>query len=343
MKGRYNRGRMSDLFVVIVSYNVRDLLRDCLHSVQKSRGIELRTCVVDNCSTDGSVEMVRNEFPDVELIASTVNGGFPYGNNLAMREVFPQFEGALRPVPPGSVVKTGGRIAQPAGIPLVSTGKVEAPAKPRYVVLLNPDTVVPEDGLANMVAYLDERPHVGAAGPKLVRQDGSLDLACRRSFPTPEVSFYRKSGLSRLFPNNPRFARYNLTDRDPNEEMEVDSVCGAFMMVRTEAIEKVGLLDETFFMYGEDLDWAYRLKLAGWQVRYNPAVTVLHYKGQSSRQRSVRALNDFYRAMLIFYDKHFAYGRPAPLNWIIQGGIYLFWGIAASMNMLRPAAARRVS
>jgi len=273
--------------------------------------------------------MVRDEFPGVELIASKVNGGFPYGNNLAMREVFPQFKGTRT----ASVVKSGGRYSQPDGNPLVTTNN--GAGKPRYVLLLNPDTVVPEDALARMVAYLDERPQVGAAGPKLVRQDGSLDLACRRSFPTPEVSFYRKSGLSRLFPKNPRVSRYNLTDRDPDQEMEVDSVCGAFMMVRSEAIEKVGLLDETFFMYGEDLDWAYRLKQAGWQVRYNPAVSVLHYKGSSSKQRSVRALNDFYRAMLIFYRKHFAGHRPVPINWIIEGAIYLFWGIAASLNRMR--------
>jgi GT2 family glycosyltransferase len=150
---------------------------------------------------------------------------------------------------------------------------------------------------------MDADETIGAAGPKLVLLDGALDLACRRSFPTPEISFYRMAGLSKLFPRSKRFGRYNMTYLDPDTETEVDSVVGAFMLVRRTAIQRVGLFDETFFMYGEDLDWAYRIKQAGWKVMYNPRVTVTHVKRAASRQ-SKRAQREFYRAMLIFYRKH---------------------------------------
>jgi GT2 family glycosyltransferase len=180
-------------------------------------------------------------------------------------------------------------------------------------------------------------------GPKLVRGDGTLDLACRRSFPSPEVSFYRLTGLSSLFPRSRRFGRYNLTYLDPDEEAEVDSVAGACMLVRRETIEQAGLLDERFFMYGEDLDWAFRMKEHGWGIRYNPSITVLHHKGASSRQVSARATLDFYRAMRLFYEMHYRDGMPAPLHWLITGGIQarLQWSLVK--NRLRPSDRRRVS
>jgi GT2 family glycosyltransferase len=147
-----------------------------------------------------------------------------------------------------------------------------------------------------------------------------LDLACRRSFPTPEVSFYRLIGLSRLFPHSRRFGRYNLTYLDPDQVAEVDSVVGAFMLVRSEAVAQAGLMDEQFFMYGEDLDWAYRIKSAGWKIYYNPAVTVLHIKRAASRH-SKRAQIEFYRAMDIFYRKHYAAQTPWWLHLLIVGAI----------------------
>lgn len=295
---------MVDVYVVIVNYNVRDLLRACLRSVFDSIGASFKVCVVDNASTDGSVEMVAAEFPQVDLIASSVNTGFTGGNNLGLRRT---------------------------------------PADARYVLLLNPDTVVPPDAFANMVAYCDDRPKVGVAGCKLVREDGSLDLACRRSFPTPSVSFYRMTGLSKLFPKSRRFGRYNLTYLDEDLEAEVDAVVGAFMFVRRTAMDAIGLLDETFFMYGEDIDWAKRFKDAGWQVRYYPAVEVLHYKGRSSRQAAFRAGAAFYRSMWIFYRKHYATEYAAPVTWIIYSAIHLYWGVFATLNRVRPANQRRVS
>ena len=212
-----------------------------------------------------------------------------------------------------------------------------------YLLLLNPDTDFGPTALAEMVHYLDAHPEAAAAGPRLLLPDGRLDLACRRGFPTPAVAFYRLFGLSYLFPTSPRFGRYNLTYLDPSVETEVDSVVGAFMLVRREAMAQVGLLDEDFFMYGEDLDWAYRMKEQGWTIRYNPGVSVVHEKGASSRQRSQRTTVAFYRSMHLFHAKHFRARTFVPLNWLIVATIYLrmFWSLGK--NALRPPAARRVA
>lgn len=291
---------MTDLAIIIVNYNTRDLLRECLRSVYASRGeVSYIVYVVDNASTDGSAAMVRAEFPQARVIESPVNGGFAYANNLGLK--------ALGFPPEGGVVEAPHRL-------------------PRYVLLLNPDTVLPPGALAEMMAFMDARPSAGVVGPKLVRPDGSLDFACRRSFPTPEISFWRMTGLSRLFPRSRRFGRYNMTYLDPDTLTQVDSVVGAFMWVRREAILQVGLLDEAFWMYGEDLDWAKRIKDAGWEVWYNPAVTVLHVKEAASR-KSRRAREEFYRAMVIFYRKHYAATTPFWLHWLILGGIAIKGGL----------------
>lgn len=282
---------MLDLGIVILNWNTRDLLRACLRSVLASRGpLAFQVCVVDNASSDGSADMVRAEFPQVRLVESPANNGFAAGNNLGLR-------------------------AFGFGAP--------APAEtPRYALLLNPDTVVPETALAGLVACLQGHPEAGIAGPKLVLPDGGLDLACRRSFPTPEVSFWRMTGLSRLFPRSRRFGRYNLTYLDPDVETEVDSVVGACMLVRGEAIARAGLLDEHFFMYGEDLDWALAIRQAGWRARYCPGVTVLHVKRAASR-RSRRAQIAFHEAMLYFYRKHYARTTPFWLGALVEAGIRL--------------------
>lgn len=213
----------------------------------------------------------------------------------------------------------------------------------RFLLLMNPDTEFGPDALADMMEYLRTHPDVAAVGPKIVLPDGRLDLACRRGFPTPAVAFYRLSGLSLLFPSSPRFGRYNLTYLDPDLETDVDSVVGAFMLVRREAVEQVGLLDERFFMYAEDIDWAFRMKERGWRIRYNPRVTIVHQKGASSRQSSQRTTVAFYRSMHLFHAKHFGERTAAPLNWLIVAGIYfrMLWSLGK--NALRPANARRVS
>jgi GT2 family glycosyltransferase len=209
--------------------------------------------------------------------------------------------------------------------------------------LLNPDTVLPPSALADMLAFMTEHPRAGVVGPRLVREDGSLDRACRRSFPTPEVAAYRMSGLSRLFPRSERFGRYNLTYLSPDVTTEVDSVVGAFMLMRGEVLASVGLLDEQFFMYAEDLDLCYRIKQQSWQVWYNAAVTVLHYKGQSSRQRSTFANAKFYETMRLFHDKHFKQQTFFLVNWMIYAAVGLLGRWAILRDRLRPAERRGVA
>jgi hypothetical protein len=274
-----------DVGIVIVNYNTRQLLQRCLESVYASTGVTTRVCVVDNASQDGSAEMVASEFPQAHLIDNEHNVGYPAANNQGLRWLG------------------------------FDRGSLAAGA-PRYALLLNADTELPPDALRGVVDYADADDRIGVVGPKLIRPDGSLDKACRRSFPTPEVSFYRMIGLSSLFPKSRRFGRYNLTYLDEDEVAEVDAVVGAFMMVRGAAIRDAGLLDETFFMYGEDLDWAYRIKAAGWYVCYFPEVTVLHVKRASSRQNP-RARVEFWRSMEIFYRKHYAASTPKLVHLLI--------------------------
>lgn len=311
-------GQTPDLGIVIVNWNTRDLLRRCLETVLASVGdFTYRVVLVDNASTDGSAAMARAEFPQVEVIESATNGGYPYANNLGLRALGYRDAGGVR---------QDGKPAQPAA------------GAPRYALLLNPDTELPPDALAGMLRLMDSRPQIGVAGPRLVLPDGSLDLACRRSFPTPAVAFYHFSGLARRFPDSPRFARYNMTFVDPDVEIEVDSVVGAYMQVRREAIAQVGLLDETFFMYGEDLDWAYRVKHAGWQVVYHPHVSVKHVKRAASRQ-SKRAPFEFYRAMLIFYRKHYRKTTPWWLHSLVILGLLAKGGPNLWTELRHPSGA----
>ncbi|MCS7055499.1 MAG: glycosyltransferase family 2 protein [Thermoflexales bacterium] len=286
-----------DLVVVILNYNTRELLRDCLRSLRAQAGLRFAVCVVDNASTDGSAEMVAADFPEVLLVRSPVNNGFSAGNNLGLR-----------------------RFGFPEG------------GQARYAMLLNPDTVVPPEALRQLVAFADAHPDIGVVGPKLVLTDGSLDKACRRGFPTPEVSFYRLVGLSKLFPRSKRFGRYNMTFLDENEQADVDSVVGACMMLRAEVIGRIGLLDEQFFMYGEDLDWCLRAKQAGYRVVYYPQVTVRHVKRAASRA-SAKARYEFQRAMWLFYKKHYRAHTHPLLDGLIRLGLAVRGGPALMREM----------
>jgi len=331
---------MPSLAIVIVSYNTRDLLRDCMRSIGPGgAACALDIWVVDNASRDGSAAMVRAEFPHVHVIDSPRNGGYAYANNLALREVL------------SSEFKVLSSGKDNNENPAYNTGGVEITQNsklithnsvPDYVLLLNPDTIVPPGALDALVSFVESHPAVGACGPKLLLGDGSLDVACRRSFPTPEIAFYRMTGLSSLFPRSPRFGRYNMSHLDPDVQTEVDSVVGACMLVRGAVVREVGLLDEAYFMYGEDLDWAYRIKQYGWKIMYVPSVTIHHYKRASSRQRPFPSIRAFYAAMRVFHRKHYAATTPAPLNALIELGITLkeVWGLGS--NLLRPPAAGRV-
>jgi GT2 family glycosyltransferase len=309
-----------DLAIVILSYNTVDLLRDCLRSVLASQ-VDFRYViyVVDNASTDGSSLMVRAEFPNVQLIVNSANIGYSAGNNVALR--------ALGFGEPDASLKT---------LDL-----------PRFVLLLNPDTIVPPDALAQMVEFLETHAQIGVAGPRVRRPDGTLDRACRRSFPTPEVSFYRVTGLSRLFPKSRRFNAYNLEYLAEDAVHPVDSVVGAFMLIRREAIVQAGMLDESFFMYGEDLDWAKRIKDAGWQIWYNGQVQITHVKEAASRQ-STKSRIDFHEASWIFYRKHYRPQTSWPLDKLILAGIVFtgaldvarhLWAFCRAPDSCRPHQA----
>ncbi len=268
-----------DVSVVIVTYNVREFLEQALRSVERaSAGLTVETWVVDNDSADGSAEMVREQFPDVRLLANEENVGFAVANNQALR--------------------------QAAG---------------RYALVLNPDTILQEDTLRQLVAFMDAHPDAGAAGCRILNPDGTFAPESRRAFPTPAVAFYRIAGLSRLLPHSPTFGRYNLTYLPVDEVCEVDALSGSCMMVRREAIlqdgdpaeaaeapRAAGLFDEAFFMYGEDLDWCYRIQQAGWRIYYTPDTQIVHYKGESTKKGDLRYVVLFYGAMLRFVEKHVA-------------------------------------
>lgn len=252
------------LSVVIVNYEVKYFLEQCLYSVRAAlQGMDAEVFVVDNHSEDGSIEYLKPIFPEVTFIENTDNPGFAKANNQAIRM-----------------------------------------AKGKYVLLLNPDTVIGEDSIRSICYFMDERPQIGAAGVKMLDGHGVFLPESKRSFPTPWISFCKIFGLSRLFPNSPRFARYSLPFLGADTRHKVDVLAGAFMMLRKEALDKVGLLDESFFMYGEDIDLSYRLILGGYKNYYLPE-RILHYKGESTQKGDIRYIKSFYGAMVIFFRKYY--------------------------------------
>ncbi len=304
---------MARLHIVIVNHNTATLLRRCLeHAYASVTDHPFAVTVVDNGSTDDSLAMVRETFPQARAVAAGRNRGFAGGNNLALRRI---------------VAET------PVG-----------PVRSReYVLLLNTDLFLAPDTLQVLTDFLESRPDAGVVGPRVEKPDGTLDLACRRSFPTPANAFFKLTGLSRRFPGNARLAAYNLTHLDPHQLTEVDAVTGACMLVRLTAIDAAGLLDDRFFMYGEDLDWAYRIKARGWRVFYCPYTRVIHYKGATSARRSGRLIVEFYRAMYLFYRKHYAQRAPRALNWLVTAGIVARGALALGVNLLRPPGRKRVA
>jgi len=252
--------------VVIVNYNVRDFLQNCLQSLYKSSiRNQIEVIVVDNNSSDDSMQMVKTSFPFVHRIKLDENIGFGKANNIAIK-------------------------------------KCSAP----ITLLLNPDTIVEEKTLETMVNYLENNPSVGLAGCKLLNADGSFQLPCRRGFPTPWVSFCKVFGLQTLFPNSSLFAQYNQTFKSENETYSVDAVSGAFMVVRTSILKDVKGFDPDFFMYGEDLDLCFRIQKMGWDIAYVHTTSTIHFKGESTKRSTINENKHFYKAMEIFATKHFA-------------------------------------
>lgn len=276
------KNRQMKLSVVIVNYNVKYFLEQCLHSVVKaSQNVDTEIFVVDNNSVDGSCAMVAEKFPQVKLIENKRNTGFAVANNQAIRQ---------------------------------STGE--------YVLLLNPDTIIEEDTFSKTVAFMDAHPDAGGLGVKMIDGKGNFLPESKRGFPSPMVAFYKIFGLSTLFPKSKRFNQYYMGHLSPDAINQVDVLAGAFMLLRKSALDKVGLLDEDFFMYGEDIDLSYRIIKGGYKNYYFPDTCIIHYKGESTKKGSVNYVKMFYNAMLIFAKKNLSHRNAAIYSFVINMAIY---------------------
>jgi len=285
-----------DLSIIIVNYNTRRLTLDCLHSVYAS-------------VTGYTYEVLLIDNNSSDDSVSSIRNEFPQVGLIENKE------------------NAGFSRANNQGIRL---------ARGQYILLLNSDTIVEPDTFQIMLDYMNRHPEIGAAGCKVVLPDGSLDKACKRGFPTPSASFYYAFGFSKLFPDRPRFNQYQLGYLNPDEEYEVDCLVGAFMMVRRKTIEEVGMLDEEFFMYGEDVDWCYRIKEAGWQIYYYPRTKIIHYKGASSRRKPYKIIYEFHRAMILFHRKHYKRNYSFVTNAAVYMGVAVKFGLALLKNKALP-------
>ena len=267
------------LSVVIVNYNVKYFLEQCLHSLEQAAiGIDYEVIVVDNASTDGSTEYITARFPNVKWMACRENNGFSKGNNIAI-----------------------------------------AQAKGEYILMLNPDTIVTREAIAGCIEFMDNNADTGACGVYMLRTDGTFAPESRRALPTPFVSFCKMSGLSKMFPNSHTFGRYYMQYLDKNEANPIEIISGAYMMLRHKTIKKTGALDEDFFMYGEDIDLSYRILKSGYKNYYLP-LRILHYKGESTNKSTYRYVHTFYRAMQLFFKKHYSHYSlvvSLPINFAI--------------------------
>lgn len=262
----HNRHTALKLSVIIVSYNVRYYLEQCLHALFKATtGISTEVFVVDNHSSDGSVEYLSERFHDINFISSNHNLGFARANNTAIRQCHGE-----------------------------------------YVLLLNPDTIVGEHTLSDVISLMDSKPSAGCAGVRMIKTDGTDAMESRRGLPTPTTAFFKMCGLCTRYPHNRRVGRYYMGWLPWDKPARIEVVSGAFCMLRHSALDKVGLLDEDFFMYGEDIDLSYRMLKGGFDNWYVPS-RILHYKGESTQKTTFRYVHIFYNAMLIFFRKHYGH------------------------------------
>ena len=282
-----------ELSIIIVNYNVKLMLEQCLISVMKaSKGIAQEIIVIDNNSTDQSLEYLKAKFTNVNFIVNKENLGFSAANNQGIR---------------------------------ISKGD--------YVLLLNPDTIVGENVLKESLEFMRNNPKAGAHSVKMLNANGQFLLESKRGFPSPWNSFCKMSGLSSLFPNSKTFSQYQLRYLSPDIPHKVDVLSGAYMFMRRKALDEVGLLDETFFMYGEDIDLSYRIVLGGYDNYYLP-IRILHYKGESSKKGDMRYYRNFYGAMLIFFNKY--YPKSGYLmSAIISSAIFILEFLAKCQSRLK--------
>jgi len=284
-----------DLSIIIVNYRTFELTRNTIESVlNSSLSCDYEIIVVDNASGDGSLEKLEDFFADesrVRFIQSSVNGGFAYANNLAIRD-----------------------------------------SNPGYYLLLNSDTIVEDNTLTEALNYIQSHDDVGALGVRVCLEDGKLDKACRRSFPNPTNSFYR---LFHIPSHNNSNDDYNLDNLDDSGIYEIDCLTGAFILMRSKVMDEIGLLDETFFMYGEDIDLCYRIKKAGYKIVYYGKVKITHLKGASSKKQKNKLIYEFYRAMYIFYHKHYRDRYSPLLNGLVYIGIALLLIVHLILNLFK--------
>lgn len=279
-----------DLTIVIVSYNTKELLRDCLNSIKNQEGnLKYEVFVVDNNSHDSSQELVKKNYEWVNLIENKENLGFSKANNIALKK-----------------------------------------AKGKYVLVLNPDTKLEKDTIFKMYNFMEDQEDVAVSTCKVLLANEDLDKDCRRHFPTPKRALFHFLKLGQIFKGSRIFDDYYMGYMDENKMCEVDSCVGAFMFIRSAALKKVGYFDEEFFFYGEDLDLCFRLKEAGYKIVYTPITKITHYKGAASgikqttkkitkatKESRRKALGESVRAMEIFYKKHFTNIYPFFINWLV--------------------------
>lgn len=274
-----------ELTIIIVNYNVRDFLEQCLISVSKATlylNRDTEIIVIDNHSTDGSIEYLQTRFPGVKLIPNNENKGFAKACNQGL---------------------------------MLATGK--------YILFLNPDTVIPEECLHTCISFFESHSDAGAAGVKMLDGEGKFLKESKRGYPSFTSSFFKLSGLAGLFPRSKLFAGYYLGHLDKNTSGEVDILSGAFMMVPRVVLDKVGGFDESFFMYGEDIDLSYRIRQAGYKNYYLAETAITHYKGKSSPKKNVKQMKIFYKAMEIFVNKHYKGKKNHFSLFLIRSGIRL--------------------
>ena len=263
----------NDISIVIVNYNVKDFLFQCLKSIENSKtDLKIETIVVDNNSNDGSIEFLKPNFPGVKFFALKENIGFGKANNLGFDN-----------------------------------------ADAKYILILNPDTLLNENTLQVMYNFMEQHSEVGIAGCKVLNGDGTFQFACRRGFPTPWNAFCKLFGLNKFFPKSKLFASYNQTYRNVDETYYIDAVIGAFMFTRKDLIDKLNGFDKDFFMYGEDIDLCLRAFKAGSKTAYVHTTNIIHYKGESTKRSSINEVKHFYEAMSIYAKKHYS-----------KSGLYLF-------------------
>lgn len=290
------------LSIVIVNYNVKHFIDQCLYSVyaasktlKETYDMDTEVWVVDNNSTDGSVQMLREKHPGIHLIANIDNPGFAKANNQALSQ-----------------------------------------CKGNYMLLLNPDTLVQSDTFVTCIEHFRSHPDCGGLSVKMINGEGKFLKESKRGFPSPATSFFKISGLIKVFPHSPKVAAYYMGHLDDDTINEVDVLPGAFLMLSREALDKTGLLDESYFMYGEDIDFSWRIKMAGFKNYYLPTTRILHYKGESTRKSSMNYVYTFYNAMAIFARKYFSTSGAKTYNILIQLAIWL----RASIDFVKRIASR---